>query len=138
MNTNQIALVQTSFTQVLPIADDAAALFYMRLFELDPALRPMFRGDMKEQGKKLMTMIAAVVSGLKTLDRIVPGIRALGARHADYGVRDEHYDTVGAALLWTLAKGLGDAFTDEVRDAWGAAYTLLANTMKDAAAEAAA
>lgn len=138
MNTNQIELVQSSFAQVLPIADDAAALFYNRLFELDPALRPMFRGDMKEQGRKLMTMIGAVVSGLKTLDRIVPGIQALGARHAAYGVRDEHYDVVGAALLWTLATGLGEAFTDEVREAWTEAYTLLANTMKDAAAEAAA
>lgn len=138
MNTHQIELVQSSFAQVLPIADDAAALFYNRLFELDPALRPMFRGDMKEQGRKLMTMIGAVVSGLKTLDRIVPGIQALGARHAAYGVRDEHYDVVGAALLWTLATGLGEAFTDEVREAWTEAYTLLANTMKDAAAEAAA
>jgi hemoglobin-like flavoprotein len=138
MNTNQIELVQSSFAQVLPIADDAAALFYNRLFELDPALRPMFRGDLKEQGRKLMTMIGAVVSGLKTLDRIVPGIQALGARHAAYGVRDEHYDVVGAALLWTLATGLGEAFTDEVREAWTEAYTLLANTMKDAATEAAA
>ncbi|HYK00547.1 MAG TPA: globin family protein [Thermoanaerobaculia bacterium] len=138
MNTKQIELVQSSFAQVVPIADDAAALFYNRLFELDPALRPMFRGDMKEQGKKLMSMIGVVVSGLKTLDRIVPGIQALGSRHAAYGVRDEHYDVVGAALLWTLATGLGEAFTDEVREAWTEAYTLLANTMKDAAAEAAA
>jgi hemoglobin-like flavoprotein len=138
MNTKQIALVQSSFAQVVPIADVAASLFYDRLFELDPALRGMFRGDMVEQGKKLMTMIGTVVGGLKSLDRIVPGIQALGARHAGYGVRDEHYDVVGAALLWTLAKGLGEAFTDEVRDAWAAAYTLLANTMKDAAAQAAA
>jgi hemoglobin-like flavoprotein len=138
MNTKQIDLVQTSFAQVLPIADDAAALFYNRLFELDPALRPMFRGDMREQGRKLMAMIGAVVSGLKTLDRIVPGVRALGARHAAYGVRDEHYDVVGAALLWTLATGLGEAFTDEVRDAWAVAYTILSTTMKDAAAEVAA
>jgi hemoglobin-like flavoprotein len=138
MNTRQIELVQSSFAQVAPIADVAASLFYDRLFELDPALRGMFRGDMAEQGKKLMTMIGTVVGGLKSLDRIVPGIQALGARHAGYGVRDEHYDVVGAALLWTLATGLGAAFTDEVRDAWAAAYTLLANTMKDAAAEAAA
>ncbi|MFL6245879.1 MAG: globin family protein [Thermoanaerobaculia bacterium] len=138
MNTRQIELVQSSFAQVVPIAGVAASLFYDRLFELDPALRGMFRGDMAEQGKKLMTMIGTVVGGLKSLDRIVPGIQALGARHAGYGVRDEHYDVVGTALLWTLAKGLGAAFTDEVRDAWTAAYTLLANTMKDAAAEAAA
>jgi hemoglobin-like flavoprotein len=138
MNPKQIELVQSSFAQVAPIADVAAALFYQRLFELDPSLRPMFRGDMTEQGKKLMTMIGSVVGSLRHLDRIVPGVRALGARHADYGVQDEHYDTVGAALLWTLGKGLGEAFTDDVRDAWAAAYTLLATTMKDAAAEAAA
>jgi len=138
MNAKQIQLVQSSFAQVAPIADDAAALFYDRLFELDPELRHMFRGNMQEQGKKLMSMIGAVVGNLRTLDRIVPGIRALGARHVDYGVRDEHYDTVGAALLWTLGQGLGEAFTDDVRDSWVAAYTLMATTMKDAAAEAAA
>ena len=138
MNPKQIALVQTSFAQVVPIADVAASLFYQRLFQLDPSLRPMFRGDMTEQGKKLMTMIGSVVGNLRSLERIVPGVRALGARHADYGVRDEHYDTVGAALLWTLEQGLGEAFTDDVRDGWVAAYTLLADTMKEAAAEAAA
>ena len=138
MNPKQIELVQSSFAQVAPIAEVAAALFYQRLFELDPSLRPMFRGDMIEQGKKLMTMLGSVVGNLRHLDRIVPGVRALGARHADYGVRDEHYDTVGAALLWTLDKGLGEGFTDDVREAWTAAYTLLAGTMKDAAAEAAA
>jgi len=138
MNARQIALVQSSFTRVAPIAETAAELFYQRLFELDPSLRPMFRGDMKDQGKKLMAMLGSVVGGLRNLDRIVPGVRALGARHVDYGVRDEHYDTVGAALLWTLGQGLGEAFTDDVRDAWTAAYTLLATTMKDAAAEAAA
>jgi hemoglobin-like flavoprotein len=138
MNAMQISLVQSTFAQVLPIADDAAALFYSRLFELDPSLRAMFRGDMKEQGKKLMDMIRTVVANLKSLDRIVPGVRALGARHVGYGVRDEHYEVVGAALLWTLAKGLGDAFTDDARDAWAAAYTILATTMKDAAAAAAA
>ena len=138
MNAKQIALVQSSFTRVAPIAETAAELFYQRLFELDPSLRPMFRGDMKDQGKKLMAMLGSVVGGLRHLDRLVPGVRALGARHVDYGVRDEHYDTVGAALLWTLDQGLGDAFTDEVCDAWTAAYTLLATTMKDAAAEAAA
>ncbi|HEV7238137.1 MAG TPA: globin family protein [Thermoanaerobaculia bacterium] len=138
MNSKQIELVQASFDQVMRIADVAAGLFYQRLFVLDPSLRPMFRGDMKEQGKKLMDMIRTVVVNLRTLDRIVPGIRALGARHSGYGVRDEHYATVGAALLWTLGQGLGDAFTDDVRDAWTAAYTLLATTMKEAAAEVAA
>jgi hemoglobin-like flavoprotein len=138
MNQKQIELVQSSFAEVLPIAEPAAALFYDRLFELDPSLRPMFLGNLKEQGKKLMDMIALVVVNLRHLDRIVPGVRALGARHAAYGVQDEHYDTVGAALLWTLGQGLGEAFTDDVREAWVTAYTLLATTMKDAAAEVAA
>jgi hemoglobin-like flavoprotein len=138
MNVEQIELVQTSFAKVVPIADTAAALFYDRLFELDPALKPMFRGDMKEQGKKLMDMLRTVVGNLRSLDRIIPGVRALGARHVHYGVRDEHYDTVGAALLWTLGQGLGTAFTNEVRDAWAVAYTMLAETMKAASAEAAA
>ena len=138
MNSKQIELVQSSFEKVMRIADVAAGLFYQRLFILDPSLRPMFRGDMKEQGKKLMDMIRTVVVNLRTLDRIVPGIQALGARHSGYGVRDEHYETVGAALLWTLGQGLGEAFTDDVRDAWTAAYTLLATTMKEAAAEVAA
>ena len=133
MNQKQIELVQTSFVDVLPIADTAAALFYDRLFELDPSLRPMFRGDMKEQGKKLMDMIAVVIVNLPRLTGILTSVRALGTRHAAYGVRDEHYDVVGEALLWTLAKGLRGAFTDEVAAAWSAAYGLLAGAMQDAA-----
>jgi hemoglobin-like flavoprotein len=136
MNSEQIMLVQTSFALVLPIADTAAALFYQRLFELDPSLRPMFRGDIQEQGRKLMTMLKIVVNGLTRLDQLVPAVQELGQRHARYGVRDEHYDTVAAALLWTLGQGLGVAFTPEVEQAWVAAYTLLAGTMKAAAAEA--
>jgi hemoglobin-like flavoprotein len=135
MNSEQIALVQTSFALVLPIADSAAHLFYQRLFELDPALRPMFRGDMDEQGRKLMTMLKIAVNGLTRLDQLVPAVQALGRRHGAYGVRDEHYDTVGAALLWTLRLGLGVAFTAEVEAAWISAYTLLADTMKAAATE---
>lgn len=138
MNQKQIELVQSSFAEVVPIAETAAGLFYDRLFELDPSLRGLFRGDMKEQGKKLMDTIAVVVVNLRYIDRIVPGVRALGARHAGYGVQDEHYETVGAALLWTLEQGLGELFTDDVREAWATAYRLLATTMKDAAAEAAA
>lgn len=97
MNAIQIELVQSSFAKVLPIADDAASLFYMRLFELDPSLRPLFRGDMEEQGRKLMDMIAVVVVNLRRPDQLVPSMRALGARHTRYGVRDEHYETIGAA-----------------------------------------
>lgn len=133
MTPEQKQLVQTSFQKVLPIADTAAALFYDRLFELDPDLRRLFRGDMKEQGRKLMQMIAFAVKSLNRLDELVPLVESLGARHTAYGVKDAHYETVGAALLWTLEKGLGDSFTKEVKDAWTAVYTLLAETMKSAA-----
>ncbi|HZM61408.1 MAG TPA: globin family protein [Vicinamibacterales bacterium] len=131
----QIELVQGTFDVIAPIADDAAALFYRRLFEIDPTLRAMFKGDMAEQRRKLMQMLTAAVKGLPRLDRLVPVVQELGRRHATYGVADDHYDTVGAALLWTLEKGLGDAFTDEAREAWATVYGLLATTMKHAAAK---
>ena len=132
----QKTLVQDSFATIEPIADDAAALFYRHLFELDPSLERMFRGDMAEQRKKLMQMLTAAVKGLDRLDQLVPVVENLGRRHAGYGVTDAHYDTVGSALLWTLEMGLGRAFTAEVRDAWVTVYGLLAKTMKAAAREA--
>lgn len=134
MTPEQVALVRSSFAQVLPIKETAADLFYTRLFELDPSLRPLFKGDMKEQGVKLMTMIGTAVGGLDRLDSIVPSVQALGRRHADYGVLDQHYDTVATALLWTLEKGLGAAFTPDVKSAWTSAYGVLAGTMKEATA----
>jgi hemoglobin-like flavoprotein len=134
----QKTLVQESFATIAPIADDAAALFYRRLFEIDPELRPMFRGDMAEQRKKLMQMITAAVKGLDRLEQLVPVVQDLGRRHAGYGVKVEHYRTVGEALLWTLEKGLGDAFTPEMKAAWAAVYGLLARTMQQAADEAVA
>ena len=133
LTNTQKVLVQESFAAVVPIADDAAVLFYRRLFELDPSLQAMFRGDMTEQRRKLMQMLTAAVKGLDRLDQLVPVVEDLGRRHVGYGVADSHYDTVGAALLWTLEKGLGDAFTAEVKDAWVAVYGLLAGTMKNAA-----
>jgi hemoglobin-like flavoprotein len=133
MTPVQIELVQASWARVQPIAEPAAEMFYNRLFALDPSLRPLFRGEMKEQGRKLMSMIAFAVNGLRRLEALVPGVQALGRRHAGYGVRDEHYATVGSALLWTLEQGLGSAFTPQVREAWAAAYNLLAGTMRDAA-----
>lgn len=132
----QKVLVQESFAAVAPIADDAAALFYRRLFELDHSLERMFKGDMTEQRRKLMQMLTAAVKGLDRLDQLVPVVEDLGRRHVGYGVADKHYDTVGEALLWTLEKGLGNAFTPEVKDAWIAVYGLLAGTMKNAAKEA--
>jgi len=135
MTPEQKILVQKSFEHVLPIADVAAELFYERLFELDPSLRPLFRGDMKTQGRALMSMIKVAVAGLDNLERIVPAVQSLGKRHATYGVTDAHYDTVATALLWTLEQGLGEAFTPEVKAAWVEVYTILATTMKEAAAE---
>ena len=136
MTPQQKHLVQTTFAKVAPIADDAAAIFYGRLFELDPSLRPMFTTDLKEQGRKLMRMIGLAVNGLDRLDDLVPVVQQLGARHGGYGVRDEHYDTVATALLWTLERGLGPDFTPEVQDAWVTVYGILASTMKQAAASA--
>src|SRR5215831_13682600 len=121
----------------LPIADEAGKLFYERLFALDPALRPLFKGDMTEQSRTLMRMIAVAVNGLDRLDTIAPALKALGVRHAGYGVRDGHYATVGDALLWTLERGLGESFTPDVAEAWSAAYGLLAQTMQSAARDAA-
>jgi hemoglobin-like flavoprotein len=126
-------LVQDSFAKVAPIAEQAAALFYQNLFAKDPSLKPLFKGDMAEQGKKLMKMIATAVNGLDQLDAIVPAVQDLGRRHVAYGVKPQHYDTVGAALIQTLAQGLGAAFTPEVKDAWTTVYGVLADTMKAAA-----
>jgi len=132
----QKVLVQDSFAAIAPNADAVAALFYGRLFEIDPSLRHMFRGDMAEQRKKLMQMLTAAVKGLDRLEQLVPVVQDLGRRHAKYGVADEHYDTVAAALLWTLEQGLGEAFTEDLKGAWVTVYTLLATTMKSAANEA--
>ena len=136
MNGEQINLVQESFGKVVLIADTAAALFYGRLFDIDPALEPLFKGDMVEQGRKLMQMIGVAVKSLDRLEQVLPAVRALGARHAGYGVREKDYDTVGSALIWTLKKGLGDGFTPETEAAWAEVYTTLAGVMKDAQAAA--
>ncbi|HYT68959.1 MAG TPA: globin family protein [Vicinamibacterales bacterium] len=132
----QKSLVQDSFVDIATIADDAAVLFYQQLFELDPSLKSLFRGDMAEQRKKLMQMLTAAVKGLDRLEQLVPVVQDLGRRHGAYGVKESHYETVGEALLWTLEMGLGRGFTPQVKDAWIAVYTLLATTMKDAAREA--
>jgi nitric oxide dioxygenase len=133
MQPDQILLVQQSFSAVLPIADTAAVLFYNRLFELDPSLRPLFKEDMQDQRRKLMTTLTIVVRGLTRLDVLLPSVQMLGQRHVAYGVTDEHYATVGAALIWTLQQGLGETFTPDVEAAWVAAYTLLADAMQAAA-----
>lgn len=130
-----VSLVQSSWAKVAPISDTAADLFYGKLFELDPSLKELFPEDMTEQKKKLMQTLAVCVNGLSDLGEIVPAVKALGQRHVGYKVRDEHYETVGTALLWTLGQGLGDDFTPETENAWTGVYTVLATTMKEAAAE---
>lgn len=135
MTPNQIKLVQTSFAKVAPIAATAADLFYGRLFEIAPQVRAMFPDDLSNQKKKLMAMLGFAVAGLSHLDTLVPAVQALGRRHAGYGVTAAHYTPVGAALLWTLQQGLGEAFTPEVKDAWATAYIILSTTMIDAANE---
>ena len=132
MTPEQVAMVKDSWAKVVPISDTAAELFYGRLFELNPAYRELFKGDMKSQGKKLMTMINTAVGSLDNLGEIVPAVQALGQRHVGYGVKDEDYNTVAAALLWTLGQGLGDAFTPAVEEAWTVTYTTLAGVMIDA------
>lgn len=133
MNETTKLLVQGSFEKVSPIADTAAELFYKKLFELDPSLRRLFHADMKEQGRKLMNMLALAVKGLDNLEALLPAVKHLGRSHGGYGVTDEHYATVGTALLWTLEKGLGDDFTPDVKRAWTEVYAILSTTMKDAA-----
>jgi len=133
MTPEEKTLVKESFAKVAPIAEEAAALFYHNLFTKDPSLKALFKGDMKEQGRKLMKMIATAVGGLDRLELIVPAVQDLGRRHVAYGVKAEHYDTVGAALLQTLEQGLGPDFTPQVKSAWATVYGVLATTMKDAA-----
>jgi hemoglobin-like flavoprotein len=132
MTNEQINLVKSSFAKIEPVAEEAARLFYTRLFELDPGLRELFKGDMNEQGRKLMRMIGLAVKGLDRIEELVPAVQALGARHAGYGVKDHHYKTVAAALLCTLEEALGADFTIKTKEAWTTVYNLLAQTMKEA------
>ncbi len=133
MTEGQQNLVRSSFAPIAPNAPAVAATFYARLFELDPALRPLFKGDMGAQGRKLMAMIKTAVDNLHNLGTVIPAIEQLGRRHVGYGVTNQHYDTVGSALLWTLEQGLGDAFTPATRAAWTECYLTLAGIMQQAA-----
>ena len=133
---HQIELIQESFAKVVPIADTAATLFYGRLFEIAPEVKPLFKGDMSLQGAKLMATLGLVVAGLNDLSKIVPAAESLARKHVAYGVKDAHYAPVGAALIWTLERGLGPDFTPETRDAWVEAYGILSSVMIAASAEA--
>ena len=127
-------LVQNSWQHLMPIRDLAAELFYGKLFELDPTLQWLFKGDMKAQGGRLMSMIGVAVANLDRPETLMPVLKGLGARHGTYGVKDQHYDTVAAALLDTLQRGLGEAFTPEVKAAWIEIYGVMAGAMKASAA----
>jgi hemoglobin-like flavoprotein len=129
MTPDQVTLVQQSFAKVAPISETAAVLFYDRLFEIAPSVVVLFPTDMKEQRKKLMATLAVVVNGLNNLDSVLPAASALAKRHVTYGAKPEHYPVVGAALLWTLEKGLGDGWTPDVAAAWTTAYGTLSGYM---------
>jgi nitric oxide dioxygenase len=129
MTPQQIALVQGSFAKVAPIADQAAVMFYDRLFEIAPQVKPLFPADMTDQRKKLMSTLTIVVGGLSSLEAILPAASALAKKHVGYGVKPEHFPIVGEALLWTLEKGLGPDWTPDTKTAWVAAYTTLADFM---------
>jgi hemoglobin-like flavoprotein len=133
MTPDQVTLVRNSFALVEPIAPQAAALFYDNLFQADPSLRALFRGDMAEQGGRLMSMIGSAVQMLGQPDKLIPVLQAMGRRHVGYGVQEAHYAPVGAALLLTLKQGLGEAFTPEVHNAWATLYGVISQTMQDAA-----
>jgi hemoglobin-like flavoprotein len=135
MNPTTIHNVQSTFDLIAPIADNAAALFYSKLFELDPSLKSMFKSDMSDQRKKLMQILGVAVSSLKNIEAIVPAVQDLGRRHVKYGVRPQHYNTVAEAILWMLAQTLGATFTPEIKQSWTEVYTVLADTMIAAANE---
>ena len=135
MTLKQKQLVQNSWDEVLPISESVATLFYERLFELDPSTRPLFKHtNMPEQQKKLMHVIGTVVNSLNMLDQLISAVSDLGRRHVAYGVMDEHYSSVGRALIWTLEQVLGADFTPEVKEAWTTVYNVIADTMKNATA----
>jgi methyl-accepting chemotaxis protein len=132
MTPTQIALVQQSFRRIAPHSETAAALFYQNLFDFEPSLRPMFGGDLKVQGRKLMSMLATIVAVLERPDQLIPTVQALGARYGGYGVEPEHYDAVASALLLTLEQGLGPVFGEMAREAWIVAYATLVEAMSEA------
>lgn len=129
MTPTQVSLVQDSFAKVVPIVDQAAVIFYDRLFEIAPQVKPLFKGDMAKQRRALMGTLGVVVNGLSNLPTVLPAASALAKKHVGYGVEASHYSAVGAALLWTLEKGLGEAWTPEVASAWTDAYGTLSNFM---------
>lgn len=139
MTPEQISLIQQNFEMIAPRAEAVATVFYNRLFALRPALRLLFpAADLTEQKKKLMVTLGLAIKTLREPEKLIPVLEDLGRRHALYGVREEHYDTVGAALLLTLRDALGKTLTGEAQAAWTEMYGFVAGTMKRAARELAA
>jgi len=139
MLATQKKLIQGTWAQVVPIADQAATIFYQRLFEIDPSTCALFNTtDMAQQQKKLIQILSVAVSSLDNLGALGKTVEDLGRRHAGYGVKDAHYDSVGVALLWTLEQGLGAAWTPEAAAAWKEVYGLLSSIMRNAQQEASA
>ncbi len=138
MTPHQISLVRKSWALAEPLSDTVTTLFYGRLFELEPSVRGLFRQDMMEQGRSLRAMLSMVAAGLTQPDRLIPALTACGRRHLNYRVEERHYDLVREALLWTLQQALREHFTAEAREAWETVYALMADIMKEAAAEEAA
>lgn len=132
MTPEQIKRIKDSFATIVPISDRAAGLFYARLFEIAPQYRPLFKGEIGQQGRKFMATLTVAVSGLERFDELKPALGALARQHASYGVREEYYGPLGEALIWAMQQALGEAFTAETREAWQAAYKAIAETMKAA------
>lgn len=137
MTRTEMKLVKSSFQQILPIADATAKLFYIKLFELDPDIEQLFKGDKTVQNNKFVCLIETVVHFIGDLDFLAPTLKALGARHADYHVKDEHYDTAQKALMWTLEQVLDQDFTPKIQNAWEEFYILVSSIMKSGMEKAA-
>ncbi len=136
MHKERVDLVQATLIQIMPKSKETAAVFYAKLFELAPSTKPLFTGDMEQQGEKFVSTLSYAIHGLSRLGVITPVIEQLGRDHVRYGVLDEHYATVKDALLFALGQTLGDDYTPVVEAAWGEAYDLLADLMRDAARSA--
>jgi len=130
LTPRQKTLIQDSFAKVEPIADQAAAIFYNKLFEYDPSLKPLFKSDISEQGKKLMAALKLAVKSLDELDKLVPVLQTMAAKHVTYGVKVEDYTPVGNALIFALKTGLGAEFTPELKNAWVTVYRVMADVMR--------
>jgi len=135
LTQREIELIRKSFAIVDPISDEVAGLFYRKLFEIDPTTKPLFKGEMVEQGRKMMSVLKTAIASLDRFDQLVPALKVMGQRHHAYGVELKHYESFAKALLWTLREGLKGAFSAEAEQAWAKAYSALAEAMMRGAKE---